>query len=492
MQMVRYVIAHLLLPALAHAVAPAEHGFSCPGSDEGSACPLPIVKCLARPEEGLWAAELNQAWTVASSSTSTSPTPIKEQGPSTERCGLGVCATARITNQFAPAMQMVRYVIAHLLLPALAHAVAPAEHGFSCPGSDEGSACPLPIVKCLARPEEGLWAAELNQAWTVASSSTSTSPTPIKEQGPSTERCGLGVCATARITNQFAPAMQVGEPYVVFSKRSGNYFLVQLPSPHCCMVIIAECVHVIRALLILAGDVETNPGPSNISENLLAELRKLSAGQTQLIAEVQGLKSQLGNTDKTIGELNKRLSDLESHYQSLVPLRKEIEVLRVNTEQTSCRIFALEARIDDAENRSRRNNLIFYGIPDPSASETFSESERLVMNLCRDNLQVHLEPRDIERAHRLGRHSPERSRPIIVKIALHKTKTAILSNGRKLKGTSYGIGEDFSRSVQNARKQLIAFARSNNKPFSMHFKTLHMNQKRYIFDAESNTVKELS
>ncbi|XP_037515775.1 uncharacterized protein LOC119392946 [Rhipicephalus sanguineus] len=285
--------------------------------------------------------------------------------------------------------------------------------------------------------------------------------------------------------------MQVGEPYDMFSKRSGDYFLVQLPSLQCCMVIIAECVHVIRALLILARDIETNPGPSN-SENVLAELRKLSAGQTQLIADVQGLRAQLGNTDKTISELNKRLTDLETHYQSLVPLRKEVEIMRTSTEQTACRIAALEGRIDDAENRSRQNNLIFYGIPDPSASETFAESEHLVVNLCRDNLQVHLEPRDIERAHRLGRHSVGRCRPIIAKIALHKTKTAILSNGRKLKGTGYGIGEDFSRSVQSARKQLIAFARSKNKPFSVHFKTLHINQKRYIFDDKSNTIKELS
>ncbi|KAH7943311.1 hypothetical protein HPB52_006833 [Rhipicephalus sanguineus] len=31
-----------------------------------------------------------------------------------------------------------------------------------------------------------------------------------KEQGPSAERCGLGDCAIARITNHLAPAMQVG------------------------------------------------------------------------------------------------------------------------------------------------------------------------------------------------------------------------------------------------------------------------------------------
>ncbi|XP_075530989.1 uncharacterized protein LOC142564055 [Dermacentor variabilis] len=284
--------------------------------------------------------------------------------------------------------------------------------------------------------------------------------------------------------------MQVGEPYVMFAKKTSNYCLVQLPSPRYCVTIIAECVDVMHSLLLQAGDIESNPGPS--TEALLAEMRKLTNGQAQVIAEIQGLKAQLGNTDKTIGKLNERLTDLENHYQALVPLRKEIEIMRIGTERTASRISELEARMDDAENRSRRNNLIFYGIPDPSSSETFAETEKLVANLCRDNLQLTLEPRDIERAHRLGRPSAGRCRPIIVKLASHKTKAAILSNGRMLKGTSYGIGEDFSRPVQNARKQLIAFAKSKNKPFSVSFKTLHMNQERYVFDDSTNSIKELS
>nr|XP_050024897.1 uncharacterized protein LOC126519313 [Dermacentor andersoni] len=285
--------------------------------------------------------------------------------------------------------------------------------------------------------------------------------------------------------------MQVGEPYVMFAKKkTSDYCLVQLPSPRYCVTIIAECVDVMHSLLLQAGDIESNPGHS--TEALLAELRKLTNGHAQVITEIQGLKAQLGNTDKTIGKLNERLTDLENRYQALVPLRKEIEIMRIGTERTSSRISELEARMDDAENRSRRNNLIFYGIPDPSSSETFAETEQLVANLCRDNLQVTLEPRDIERAHRLGRPSAGRCRPIIVKLASHKTKAAILSNGQMLKGTSYGIGEDFSRPVQNARKQLIAFAKSKNKPFSVRFKTLYMNQKRYVFDDSTNSIKELS
>ncbi|XP_037582579.1 uncharacterized protein LOC119466154 [Dermacentor silvarum] len=285
--------------------------------------------------------------------------------------------------------------------------------------------------------------------------------------------------------------MQVSQPYALFSKKSSNYFLVQLPSPHCCVAIAVECAHIIHALLILAGDVETNPGP-DIPESLLTELRKLIAGQNQLITEIQGLKSQLTSTDKAITDLSKRMNDLEGHYQTLLPIRNEVDAMRTTTEQAIFRIYELEARIDDAENRSRRDNLIFYGIPEPSGSETTADCERLIVDLCRDKLQLMIDPKEIERAHRIGRHSPNHSRPVIAKFTFHKTKVNILSNGRRLKGTDYSISEDFSRSVRNSRKHLLAFAKGKGVPFSLRFKTLFIGPRKYTSDAASSSVKEVA
>lgn len=102
-----------------------------------------------------------------------------------------------------------------------------------------------------------------------------------------------------------------------------------------------------------------------------------------------------------------------------------------------------------------------------------------------------IDQRDIDRAHRLGRHAVDKQRPIIIKFNTFKTKDKILSNGRKLKDTEYSVGEDFSAPVRNARRHLIAFARSQSSPFMLSFKTLHMGKKRYIFDESTQTVKEL-
>ncbi|XP_075533967.1 uncharacterized protein LOC142567674 [Dermacentor variabilis] len=330
----------------------------------------------------------------------------------------------------------------------------------------------------------------LDAAWTNLSSSTSTLLSTTKEQALPVAPCGLGGCAQTQIAKPFTLVMQVGKAYSLFCKKSSNYFLFQLPSPHCCLLVALECSHVIRALLMMSGDIESNPGPD--SNALLVELKNLSARQLKLISQVQDLKVHLLSTDKAIADMDKRMTDLEGHYQNLVSLRSDFEAVRTSTAQVATVVHRLETRIDDAENQSRRNNLIFYGLPESTGSEAFAQTEQLMIKHCHDHLNISIELKEIERAHRLGhRTGSNRHRPVIAKFTFHKTKELILSNGRKFKGTSFSVGEDFTRSVQNARRHLITFAKSKSLPFSSRYKTLHMGHKRYVYDEQTQSVKEM-
>ncbi|XP_042142748.1 uncharacterized protein LOC121833485, partial [Ixodes scapularis] len=212
-----------------------------------------------------------------------------------------------------------------------------------------------------------------------------------------------------------------------------------------------------------SGGVETNPGPVTSSE-ILRELQKLSAGQTKLIEEVKGLKRQLQITDRTIPDLGRRMTDLEGHYQVLSTPRAEVEATVTRAVHAARQVSDLEDRVGDTENRSRRKNLIFYGAPDPSPAETFAQSEQRIIRLCSELFDVTLDSKEIERAHRLGRHSVERPRPIIVNFSC----------------------------FNNARKHLLAFARGKSAPFSFRYKTLLIGSKRYVFDESCQSVKEIS
>ncbi|XP_065281208.2 uncharacterized protein [Dermacentor albipictus] len=330
----------------------------------------------------------------------------------------------------------------------------------------------------------------LDAAWTNPSSSTSTLRSTTKEQALPVAPYGLGGCAQTQIAKRFTLVMQVGNAYSLFCKKSSIYFVLQLPSPHCCLLVTFECSHAIRALLMMSGDIVSNPGPD--SNALLAELKNLSAGQSQLISQVQDLKVHLLPTDKAIADMGKRMIDLEGHYQNLVSLRSDFQTVKTCTVQVATGVHRLETRIDDAENQSRRNNLIFYGLPESTGSEAIAQAEQLIIKHCHDHFNICIEPKEIERAHRLGhRTGTNRHRPIIAKFTFHKTKEFILSNGRKFKGTSFSVGEDFTCSVQSARGHLITYAKSKSLPFSLRFKTLYMGHTRYVYNEQTQSVKEI-
>ncbi|KAH7981798.1 hypothetical protein HPB52_001108 [Rhipicephalus sanguineus] len=182
------------------------------------------------------------------------------------------------------------------------------------------------------------WLPETKALWTTTSSSTSTASPHIKAHPPPAPSRGL--CET-QPSNPLIFAMQVSKSHTLFAKKSSDYVLVEFPSPRCCLAIAAECVSVIHSLLMLSGDVETNPGPSG-SDAVLTELHKIAAGQSKVITEVESLKSQLKTTDRTLTDLCKRMTDLEAQYQALIPLRNDIEKVRADTSSMSRKIEELE------------------------------------------------------------------------------------------------------------------------------------------------------
>ena len=69
-------------------------------------------------------------------------------------------------------------------------------------------------------------------------------------------------------------------------------------------------------------------------------------------------------------------------------------------------------------------------------------------DLAARKLQVNIGDVDIDRSHRVGRRSDEREangRDIIVRFTSHNTKSAIMRNARKLKGTRLFINEDMTK-----------------------------------------------
>ena len=163
-----------------------------------------------------------------------------------------------------------------------------------------------------------------------------------------------------------------------------------------------------------------------------------------------------GNVD----EVNKKLEDIDSR----------IEEVKLD-EITEDFVTKTKKKLADLEDRSRRNNLRFYGFQEET-NETWEEGESILTDFVKEKLEIE-EDILIERAHWTGKiqrndGTRNRKRTIVVKFLNFKDKSRILHTYRekKLWKEKIFINEDFPEETASIRKGLLQKAkdlRSQNK-----------------------------
>ncbi|XP_037515597.1 uncharacterized protein LOC119392168 [Rhipicephalus sanguineus] len=149
-----------------------------------------------------------------------------------------------------------------------------------------------------------------------------------------------------------------------------------------------------------------NPGPFTVEqEQVLRSLPKIQDGQDKVIEALKDIKANQKVADDELTEITTRLAAIERDVGDLKELRADFQQLKSENSSLAAQLDRVERRQDDLENRSRRNNLVFYGLKDLSG-ESWEDCERPVLSLCSDHLGVQVTSSDIERAHRLRRMSP--------------------------------------------------------------------------------------
>lgn len=145
---------------------------------------------------------------------------------------------------------------------------------------------------------------------------------------------------------------------------------------------------------------------------------------------MKALKAQVQNMEYIVEEV-------KSNKDKLAGLEKSIAHL--------CH------KINDLEDRSRRNNLLIFGVSETDG-ETPTVLYEKIDKLFREVLEVDV--KTIERLHRVGRRVSHKDRPVILKVYDYREKIDILRNCRKLKGTAFSVSEDFCDRTRDVRKKL--------------------------------------
>lgn len=260
-------------------------------------------------------------------------------------------------------------------------------------------------------------------------------------------------------TNPFVFIVQVRRQYD-YCIRSGDPFLLVLPCPRLCCA-FASVLLFLRKLLLLAGDIESNPGP---------DLAQIAKQLKEVAVDIKEIKEgRLADMDKKLDALSR----LEPKITSCV---KQIEDMHLITKN-------LEKRMDDLENQSRRSNIIVYGLAETEQENSEKLEQAVNKGIVQDILG--LQPVTIERIHRLGKPAQNKTRPVMLRLLDSRQKSIILREGRKLKNTGLSIGEDFCKRTREIRRLLWNSAKANREhhdKVSLSLDKLYINEQVFTWD----------
>lgn len=169
------------------------------------------------------------------------------------------------------------------------------------------------------------------------------------------------------------------------------------------------------------------------------------------------------NIDNKLDTIFVCLQEVKSTNQRLLKAERTVHEIRESTLENKARIDTLAYKSIDLEARQRRNNLIFWGIPEVRNEECMV----VISDFLTERLELDPEAICIQRAHRIGRPlnlrrniigravSNPKHRPLIALFRDYQDVELIISNAGKLKGTSFGINRDYPPEIIAARKPLL-------------------------------------
>ena len=176
------------------------------------------------------------------------------------------------------------------------------------------------------------------------------------------------------------------------------------------------------------------------------------------MTELQCIK---GGQDET----NRGMSSFQAYMQNSFKLAEQVVTA---TNRNTDIIKTLAYKQIDLEARSRRNNLIFWGINERAGENCF----HLIREVITNRLDLEGERMYLARAHRLGQRKigqQVRSRPIIVNFRDFHDTERIMTNVYMLRNTPISVDLDLPKEINEARKRLWPkLKEAKNKRYKAH------------------------
>ena len=247
-----------------------------------------------------------------------------------------------------------------------------------------------------------------------------------------------------------------------------------------------------------------------VLEELQGSIRKVDHKfdnlQTDLTPRLENLAVKCHSMDERLTKAEKNSEELQKKSQSLTEKETNLDEMNEKFSELSRNVLTFKDKIDssastleDIEEKlydfelSKKNNLIFYGIPAPrnetrvSLAKTIQDIVHNVLNITRE---VH-----IEVAVRMKKGPEVRGcRPVLVTFSYFKDREEIFQKSKLLQtNCSILVTEDMSKKTREARyelqKFLVKLARSKpSKKCFIRYDKLYVDGAVFVYSEEENSV----
>lgn len=258
----------------------------------------------------------------------------------------------------------------------------------------------------------------------------------------------------------------------------------------------------------LAGSVNNNaighnaPGEAEPTlKDVLCAVNSCKASLSELCTQLTGLKDELITVSQELQSTISRTTTLEERVSQaeddLNPLKQELKALKMQ-------IDLHNAKFEEMENRSRRNNVRVVGLPERCEG---SHPEEFFENWLRGifGAETFSHLFSIERAHRVPTRTPSTGgypRPIIIKLINYRDKVTLMRRARELgdilyNGTKILFFPDYSPDLQKRRAEFRDIKR-NLRNYKLEYALLYPARLRIValgsthyFDTTTGATKWL-
>ena len=214
-------------------------------------------------------------------------------------------------------------------------------------------------------------------------------------------------------------------------------------------------------LLLLGMDIEEHPGP--LDKEDLDQLRNMIREEVsdsrmklaqEMKNEIAAVRMEMRDMMKKVQEVERKIGEVGEKIDGVTETIREIEDRQDGMEFM---MGEMDERIEQQERRSRRDNILLHGVEESGENERHEESVQRVLEVVNQVLEVPLHENDIARAHRIGRRTSGRARPLIACVVRSADKLAILQKRHDLKQMNIGVSSDLTprqrEEINHARQE---------------------------------------